>query len=304
MNVKMFMNRTGLKLKKHSPEIMVVTGVFGMVVAGIMACRATTKVPEKLKEHIEEIEALHDCREATDEENYPEKVYKKELVTTYGRISMEYAKLYGPSIFVAGTSAILIFGSHRILKARNAGLAAAYTALNAGYKEYRRRVRDEFGEEGDRRFLYGVRQEEKEFITVDEKGNEKKKKEIVDIVDDKKSILPSEFAKFFDSASRNWSKDPGYNLSFLRNLQDQMTWKLQNQGHLFLNEVYDALDLPRIPEGQIMGWIYDPDHPMGDNYVDFGLYDVRDERKRAFINGDELNILLDFNIDGPIYELI
>ena len=64
------------------------------------------------------------------------------------------------------------------------------------------------------------------------------------------------------------------------------------------------LAIPRTKAGQVVGWIYDEKHPIGDSFVDFGIIDINDERKRAFMNGYERNILLDFNVDGNILDLI
>ena len=64
------------------------------------------------------------------------------------------------------------------------------------------------------------------------------------------------------------------------------------------------LGIPKTKAGQVVGWVYDPEHPVGDNYVDFGLFDLDRERVRRFVNGDERNILLDFNVDGNIWELM
>ena len=97
---------------------------------------------------------------------------------------------------------------------------------------------------------------------------------------------------------------------FLRRQQDYANEVLKSRGHLFLNEVYDMLGIPRTKAGQVVGWIYNEDNPNGDNYVDFGIYDLSNlsdsqkERKMAFVNGQEYSILLDFNVDGPIYDLI
>ena len=110
----------------------------------------------------------------------------------------------------------------------------------------------------------------------------------------------SMYAKVFDSSSPMWTKDPEYNLMFLRQLQLHTTEKLMTNGYLFLNEVYDTLGLPRTKAGQVVGWIYDPKNPVGDNYVDCGIYDVA--RNSGFINGYENSILLDFNVDGLILD--
>ena len=55
----------------------------------------------------------------------------------------------------------------------------------------------------------------------------------------------------------------------------------------------------------LMGRYYDEKNPVGDNYVDFGIYDTNKNTKWAnankdFVNGYERSILLDFNVDGDI----
>ena len=79
---------------------------------------------------------------------------------------------------------------------------------------------------------------------------------------------------------------------------------LRRKGHLYLNEVYDMLGIPRTKAGQIVGWIYDEEHPVGDNYVDFGIYDSNKPRVRDFVNGYERTVLLDFNVDGNILDMM
>lgn len=114
------------------------------------------------------------------------------------------------------------------------------------------------------------------------------------------SVSVSQYAKFFDESSPMWSKDPEYNLRFLRQQEVYANDLLKLRGHLFLNEIYDMLGLPRSKEGQVVGWIYDEENPIGDNCVDFGIY-KDNVANRNFVNGIERNILLDFNVDGDIW---
>lgn len=111
----------------------------------------------------------------------------------------------------------------------------------------------------------------------------------------------SQYAKFFDESCPNWVKDSGYNLAFLRLSQVEANDRLKRQGYLFLNDVYTMLGLPVTKAGQLVGWIYDPENDVGDNYVDFGLYDVKSNQ---FINEYANIILLDFNVDGMIIDKI
>jgi hypothetical protein len=86
--------------------------------------------------------------------------------------------------------------------------------------------------------------------------------------------------------------------------QGQATDKLRAEGYLFLNDVYEMLGIPRTREGQIVGWVYKKDNPVGDNYVDFGIFRTNRENNTNFVNGYEPTIILDFNVDGPILDLI
>lgn len=111
----------------------------------------------------------------------------------------------------------------------------------------------------------------------------------------------STYSRYFDEGCVGWTKDSEYNLCFLKIQQEYANELLKRRGHLFLNEVYDMLDIPRTKAGAVMGWIYDKEHPYGSNFVDFGL---GSERNRDFINGRDNVALLDFNVDGNILDLI
>lgn len=111
----------------------------------------------------------------------------------------------------------------------------------------------------------------------------------------------SQYARLFDDSCVGWTKDPEYNMHFLKSQQDYCNYKLKAKGHLFLNEVYDILGIPRTKAGAVVGWVYDEKNPIGDNFVDFGLFD---ESNNDFINGFKSTAILDFNVDGNILNYI
>lgn len=41
------------------------------------------------------------------------------------------------------------------------------------------------------------------------------------------------------------------------------------------------LGITRTAAGMVVGWIYDEKHPVGDNFVDFGIYDINNEATKA-----------------------
>lgn len=299
-------NKIGLILKKNSPKILMGVGIAGSVVSTVLACKATLKVKDILDEKNETVEQIHNCVE-DETVDYNEEDKKKDLTILYAQTGIKLAKLYLPSIALGALSIASIVSGYKILNKRNVALAAAYTVVDKGFKNYRKNVVERFGEEVDRELRHNIKAKQIEEKYIDKDGNEKtRKKKVYEISEDKKPGEGiSEYAKFFDEWNTDeHSKDPEYNLMFLRKQQDYANEVLKHQGYLFLNEVYDMLGIPRTQAGQVVGWIYDENNPTGDNYVDFGIYDLHDQQKRDFVNGLERNILLDFNVDGVIYDKI
>lgn len=296
-------HRIGFKIKKASPEIMVVAGVVGVVTSTVMACKATTKVNDILEETRKQVDDVHNVLDSDiiTEEEYNNDDAKKDLAIIYTQTGVELIKLYAPSVIVGALSITGILASHKILKKRNVALTAAYATIDRSFKEYRGRVVERFGKELDRELRYNIKAQEIEEKTVDKDGNETIEKKTISVVDPN---MYSDYARIFDNGSMGWTKDPEYNLMFLKLQQNQANDRLRAQGYLFLNDVYDMLGIPRTKAGQIVGWIYDKENPVGDNFVDFGIYDIYNEKACDFVNGRERSIVLDFNVDGNILDMI
>ena len=297
-------HRVGFKMKKRSPEILIVAGVVGTITSAVMACRATLKVHEIVDESKETIEIIHEAAENGVTEaglEYTEEDAKKDLTVSYIQTGAKLAKLYAPSVLLGAASIFAIVKSNDILRKRNVALAAAYAAVDKGFKEYRSRVVERFGKELDHELRYNVKAKEVEEVVVDEKGKEKIVKKTVNVVDPN---VYSDYARFFDVGNPNWDKDPEYNFMFLKHQMNHANELLKCRGHAFLNEVYDMIGIPRTKAGQIVGWIYDEKNPVGDNFIDFGIFDETKQKSIDFVNGYERTILLDFNVDGVIYDKI
>ena len=297
-------HRVGFQIKKHSPEILLVTGITGVVTSAVMACKATTKVDAIVEETKKSIDMIHEGMEAGNicDVEYTEEDGKKDLAIVYIQTGVKFAKLYGPSVLLGLTSIGCILASNNIIHKRNVALSAAYTAIDTSFKGYRSRVIERFGESMDRELRYNIKtQEVKETVVDEETGKKKTVKSTVSVVDPN---TYSDYARFFDEYCAGWTKDAEYNLMFLRQQQNYANELLKSRGHLFLNEVYDMLGIDRTKAGNIVGWIYDEKHPIGDNFVDFGIYVLDNEKARDFVNGRERSILLDFNVDGDILSLM
>ena len=297
-------HRVGFQIKKHSPEILLVTGITGVVTSAVMACKATTKVDAILEESKKSIDMIHEGMKARNicDVEYTEEDGKKDLAIVYIQTGVKFAKLYGPSVLLGLTSIGCILASNNIIHKRNVALSAAYTAIDRSFKGYRSRVIERFGENMDRELRYNIKtQEVKETVVDEETGKKKTVKSTVSVVDPN---TYSDYARFFDEYCAGWTKDAEYNLMFLRQQQNYANELLKTRGHLFLNEVYDMLGIDRTKAGNIVGWVYDEKHPIGDNFVDFGIYVLDNEKARDFVNGRERSILLDFNVDGDILSLM
>lgn len=301
-NMTRALNRAGFKFRKHSPEILMVAGVVGVVATIVVACKATTKLSSILEESKTNIDTIKGYIEKEGfSEKYTEEDSQKDLTIVYAQTGLKIAKLYAPSIILGVLSVTSILASGNILRKRNVALAAAYATVDQGFKEYRSRVIERFGEDLDKELKYNIKAKEIEETVVNDKGEEKTVKKTVNVVDPNTHSI---YARFFDDGCIGWDKDAEFNLMFLKHQQNYANDLLKSKGHLFLNEVYDMLGIPRTKAGQVVGWIYDEENPVGDNFVDFGLYDVNNEKARDFVNGYERTILLDFNVDGNIWDLM
>lgn len=295
-------NRTGLKLKKHSPEILLVAGAVGAVTSTVMACKATLKVNEVLEDTKQKIDTIHQVSsDPAMAEKYTDEDSKKDLAIVYTQTAVKFIKLYGPSVALGVVSLGCMIGSNRILNKRNAALAAAYAAVDKSFKDYRGRVVERFGKQLDKELRYNIKAQEVEEITTDENGKEVVTKSTVEVADPN-SYSP--YAIVFDDGNEGWDPDPERSKFFLIQQQNWANERLKSRGHLFLNEVYDMLGARRTKAGAQVGWVYDETNCFGDNYVDFGIFDTTRSKARDFVNGYEKVIVLDFNVDGYILDLI
>jgi len=294
-----------LKTKKNSPTLLFAAGVVGMGATVVTACRATLKLEEVLDE------VQGDLQNADDLVNgkhpfakpgsyeYTEENHKRDTAVIYAQGALKIGKLYAPSIALGVISIACFTQSHRILTKRNAALTAAYTIVEKSFNDYRKRVVAELGSEKDKEFLYGVEEE-----TVVEKTESGTKKTVV-----KKPAGPSMYARWFDEYNINWQRMPSSNETFLKAHREYANAKLRSQGYLLLNDVYDALGFEKTKEGCVVGWVYGHrrdqllnDGGTSDGYVDFGVGDW--PTAEDFALGRERSVMLDFNVDGIIYDLI
>lgn len=295
-SVNIVASKAIMKIKKRSPEILIVVGVVGTVASAVIACKATTKVNKIIDDAKDDIDKVHVATEncVTEAgETYSTEDSKKDLAIIYAQTGVKLAKLYAPAVILGTFSIASILASNNILRKRNVALGAAYAAIDKSFKDYRGRVIERFGEQVDTELKYGIKAKKFEEVEVDPKtGKEKKVKKTVMVADPN---LQSDYAVYFDNKSRNYETNQDYNYMFLKAQQQFANDKLQTRGHLFLNEVLDDLDLPRTSAGQIVGWTKDGP----DGYVNFRIVEVDRETEDG---RHEPSLLLDFNVEGNIWD--
>lgn len=308
-NLSRTAHKAGFMLRKHSPEILVVTGIVTGVVGAVMACKASTKVPEVLAETKDNVDYIHNGVEKGEVKGYNEdgeiamipysaEDGKKDLAYVYAKTGLKFVKLYGPSVALGAASIGCILTSHNIIHKRNVALSAAYATIDQGFKEYRSRVVERFGEQLDKELKYNIKAKEIETVVTHDDGSEEIVKETIEVAEPNPY---SDYAICFCEGCTGWEKDAELNRFFLTQTQNWANDKLQAQGYLFLNDVRKMFGLPPTKAGQVVGWVYDKTNPIGDNYVDFGLHELT---SADFMNGWERSVWLDFNVDGNIWELM
>ena len=310
MNLAKSLNNASMILADNKEKILLVTGIALGAGATVMACRATLKAKDIVQTHKENSETIK--RACEYDSDYAVSIdHKTDILMNYSNTAAQLTKMYAPAVVLGATSVCCLVAQHAMmenkvanLKETVASVTAAYIAVDTAFKNYRKRVIEKYGKEEDQRLRYGLKEEKIE--TVDEKG--KKKKVVKTTVED---IASSDYAKFFDATSEQFvfldpmqcKPDWDANLRFIRCQEAFAQQKLECQGYLFLNDVYDLLGFKRTKAGQVVGWIFDPENPEIDSEVKFSIISAVKDKDILDLY-DEESILLDFNVDGVIIDKI
>lgn len=292
-------SKIGFWGKQHSPQILVGVGLASGAACVALACVATAKSSEVVGEAQAELEAIDNTLSDPKIEKYTEEEAKKDRRKVYLHCGKKLAVMYAPAVGAGVTSVLCILGGTNILNKRNAAISAGLAASLSEFSDYRKRLIEKFGDEGeqiDKELRYGIKTIEEKETIVDENGKKKTVKTKKNVLDDK-SVNCDGYSRVFDCRNPYWDKDPCYNMMFMRARQRMWNDKLNANGHVFLNEVLDSLGFPTTRIGQEVGWRIDPSDNTIDNYIDFGITEVRlGSEDGSSSNG----IMLDFNVDGSI----
>lgn len=293
MNIPTSVTRTvGRQLllaQKNSPKLLFLAGIAGFGATVVLSSRATLKLSDVLEASKKSLDLAKELHDEDSFEEYDDTSYQADVAKIYLGAAFETAKLYAPAIVIGGLSIACLTKSHNLLAQRNAAITAAYVGLQRAYDSYRDRVCAEYGREKEFEIYHGV--EVCEIDGVDKHGKEVVKKEKLSMGSH------SPYARFFDRTNKHWNHEHDHNVIYITMQQNYLNDRLKSRGHVFLNEAYDMLGIAHSTEGAVTGWVMG----NGDDYIDFGQFHSRDASN---YRGRDGAILLDFNVDGLIYEII
>ena len=300
------MGRTGLKIAKYAPDAMVFIGG-GMVIGGfILGCRNTYyHCDEIIRDHNDKMddiaEAVKQAEADPEQYEYTDKQRKADTFHCKMDTTWRFVKLYALPAAMTLTGTGLMAGGAFKFKSLFNGAAAAFAAQSEELGFIKSQIYSRLGEEEGERLIRGVTRRNIEMTKTGDDGEELVVNEQAEVLDAPRTT--SLYTIIFDESCKGYRPNTSYNLTFLQQLQQQFTDMLRSRGHVFLNEVYDAIGKPRTKEGAVVGWC----KGYGDDYVDFGIYNVMVPSNRALVNGDEsyfARCLLNFNVAGLIWDKI
>lgn len=279
-------SKVKFQINKHSPEILMVSGIVGLVGAAVWACKATLNSKEIIDSYNwdkNDIEAT--IRKDGTTEVYTEEEKKSDMTKLKVKTAISIAKEYAPSVSITIVSITAIIVSHNIMRKRALALAAAYATVDSAFKRYRDQVIERYGEEVDKEIRYGVSHKTTQQEITDDKG----KKKVKDVETTEVSVTPDEYTRIFENGNKYHDANNDYIRHFLDSEESRINNLLRANHHVFLNDVFDRLGFEKTKVGQVVGWTYTPDK---DCYIDFGIYMMEDEHKA----------ILKFNPQGYILD--
>lgn len=198
-------------LRRNGSTILTCVGAAGVVTTAVMAIKATPKA----------VLLLEQAKEEKGEE-----LTKLEAIKVAGPV-------YIPTAVTGAATIACIFGANVLGKRQQASLASAYALLNSSYNDYKGKVKELYGEDGEVK----VREE----IAKDEY-------EKVDITpDDGKWLFYDEYSKQYFEARPEVVKAAEYQLNRELNMR---TW-------VTLNEFYEYIGIDGVDGGDELGWSID-----------------------------------------------
>lgn len=195
--------------KKNGSTILTCAGAVGVVGTTVLAVKATPKAMEILKQA---------------EEEKGEKLTKTEVIKKAG-------PAYIPTFLVGAGSIACIFGANVLNKKQQASLMSAYALLDSSYKEYKEKVKELHGEDGEKEVRAEI-------------AKDHYKEEDVQNEDDGKQLFYDEWSQRYFRATNETILSAEYAINKI----------IAEDCYATLNELYDLFEIDRIDGGDDVGW--------------------------------------------------
>lgn len=300
------------KVKFRSPELLIGAGVVGLVGAAVVAVRRGVRWHNAAKNEI-----LHDLETIKKAEGSPE-YGREDRVRDYAQVIgkgvWSFTQIYGPSVAVGAASVMSILAGTGVLRGRLAAVTSAAVTAQAALDRYRQRVREKLGDDADYEFAHEVVGRKTKLKHED--GTKETQVTYHLVPSSGEWMAASPYSRIWDESALEWSPNREIQYLTLRSLENHFNRELDARGVVFLNDVYKALGLPMSPEAALVGWIKNYETPKmkalaeklgrtpGDGVIDFGVFDGETASARAYLAGDDDRVVLDFNVDGVVYDLV
>lgn len=226
--LSIFMRKGLLKVEKHSPEILMVLGIGGMITTTVTAVKATPKALELVKEAELDKGGVYD---ETGE-------IAPEPLTPIEAVKVAW-KCYIPSVLVGGLSVACLIGANSAHLKRHAAIAAAYAISESTLKEYQDKVIQTIGEK-------------KAGVIKDEIAKDRIKKDPVA----NHEVLLTERGNTlcYDALSGRYFKS---DIDRIKKAENNINRQMRYDMYVTLNEFYSELGLESIKIGDELGWCID-----------------------------------------------
>lgn len=140
-------------------------------------------------------------------------------------------KPYIPAVATGASTLICIFGANILNQRNQAALASAYALLDNSYKEYKKKVVELHGEDG-------------ELQVRSEIAKDKFKEQDVQDEDDGKKLFYDDYSQRYFRATSETVLRAEYEINRM----------LVEDCYVSLNDLYDLLGLERVDYGEFVGW--------------------------------------------------
>ncbi len=202
------LSKSQLFLKRNSGTILTCVSAVGVIATTVTAVRATPKALSLL--------------EKARKEN-PEELSKLDIVKIAG-------PAYIPSVVLGVSTLACIFGANILNQRSQASLMSAYALLDSGYKDYRKKVDNLFGEEGGAQVRAEI-------------AKDKYEEQPVKVHDGNLLYYDFYSGRYFEATP-----------SFVKTAEYELNRKLMMDDCAYLNEWYYLLDVEPLKHGLDFGW--------------------------------------------------